>query len=143
MSKQIKPEDFAKRIVADAMKFRVAAGSALYIEATKIMAKSVPITPFDKGFLRGSAFVTLPEPEVNKILVELGYGGFASTYALKVHEAIDSATNWKEPGTGSKYLEKPFDAAQSGMSRRLSKQAMASLLSGIIMNPPGFPKRPK
>lgn len=145
---KIKPSEFAKIVKRDVVRYRSAAVAALYDEAVKIINKSIPITPYDKGHLRGSAFVSRPKEQGNQVEVELGYGGFASKYALAVHEmgatkkgkgrqrnakgqfsSGGEGINWSEPGTGNKYLEKPFDAASKGQAKRLQANAMKRFLS--------------
>ena len=129
--KKIKPSEFAKTVKRDVVRYRSAAVAALYDEAVKIINKSIPITPYDKGHLRGSAFVSMPKEHGNQVEVELGYGGFAAKYALAVHEMGTGGKdiNWSEPGTGNKYLEKPFDAASKGQAKRLQANAMKRFLS--------------
>jgi len=130
------------QIGTDAMRWRSAAVSALYDEATRVINKSIPITPFDTGDLRRSAFVSMPTASgANAIEVELGYGGLASQYALAVHE-MPKGTNWQEPGTGSKYLEKPFDAATRGQAKRIELNAMKRFLSGFTVIVPTQNTRP-
>ena len=135
MTKKIKPGDFAAIVARDVKRYQSAAISALYDEAVKIINKSIPITPLDAGDLRRSAFVTKPyDSGANQIEVELGYGGFASKYALAVHEMgikPKKEINWKEPGTGAKYLEKPFNTATKGQAKRLQANAMKKFLSGF------------
>jgi hypothetical protein len=131
MTKPIKPKDFAKRVQADAAKWQLAAISALFDESVSIINKSVRITPFDTGDLRRSAFVTKPKLVGNSAEVELGYGGLASKYALAVHE-MPKSTNWSEPGTGPKYLERPFDAAKRGQAKRLELNAFKRFMSNYM-----------
>jgi hypothetical protein len=146
MSKQVKPKDFALQIQTDARRWRDSAIAALYDESVAIINKSVPITPLDNGDLRRSAFVTMPQFTGNTVEVELGYGGLASQYALIVHEmgtgskggrdskgrfTSGGGINWSEPGTGNKYLEKPFDAAKRGQAKRLELNAFKRFLSGF------------
>ncbi|QDP63947.1 MAG: hypothetical protein Unbinned3992contig1000_61 [Prokaryotic dsDNA virus sp.] len=156
--KTIKPGKFAMQIQTDAARWRDAAIAALYDEATDIINKSIPITPLDNGDLRRSAFVTRPQDEGPKVSVELGYGGFASKYALAVHEMgtgksrkrnatgqfiSGGGINWSEPGTGNKYLEKPFDAAKRGQARRIELNAYKRFLSGFTAILPQHNQRPR
>jgi len=133
MTKSIKPSEFAAIVKRDVERYRSAAVSALYDEAVRVINKSIPVTPLDTGDLRRSAFVSKPTPIGNSVEVELGYGGFASKYALFVHEMgvkSKKKINWKEPGTGAKYLEKPFNAATRGQAKRLQANAMRKFLTG-------------
>ena len=131
--KKIKPSEFAKIVKRDVARYRSAAVSALYDEAVRVINKSIPVTPFDTGDLRRSAFVSKPTPIGNQVEVELGYGGFASKYALAVHEMgvkSKKKINWSEPGTGAKYLEKPFNAATRGQAKRIQTNAMRKFMTG-------------
>ncbi len=60
-----------------------AAGGALYLEASRIMAKSVPLVPVDTGRLRASQFVSAPKLTAFGLTVQMGYG---TDYAVPVHE---------------------------------------------------------
>jgi len=142
MTKKIKPSEFAAIIKRDVYRYREAAVAALFDEATRIINKSIPVTPFDTGDLRRSAFVSRPKFEGNAVEVELGYGGFASKYALAVHE-MPKSTNWSEPGTGPKYLERPFDAAKRGQAKRLQRDAMSRFLSNYMTTTPSHNTEPK
>jgi hypothetical protein len=128
MTKQIKPSEFAKVIQQDVERYRSAAVVALYDEAVKIINKSVRVTPFKNGDLRRSAFVSKPSSEGNEIAIELGYGGLASKYALAVHE-MPKSNNFTEPGTGPKYLERPFDEAKRGQAKRLQANTFRRFLA--------------
>ena len=69
------------------------------------MGLSKRLTPVDIGALRASGYVTLPEFQGSRVVVELGYGGDISySYAVKQHERLDFH---HEVGQ-AKYL---FDAA--------------------------------
>ena len=92
-------------------------GQALYAEASQIMAQSKLIVPVDTGALRSSGHVRLPEVVGSKVVVTLGYGGAAATYAVIVHEKVGA--RHKSP-TRAKYLEEPFRAATQGMLGRLA-----------------------
>ena len=142
MTKQIKPGEFADVVKRDVERYRQAAIAALFDEATRIINKSIPVTPLDTGDLRRSAFVSRPKFEGNTVEVELGYGGFASQYALIVHEMPES-NNFQEPGTGPKYLEKPFDAAKRGQAKRLQTDAMRRFLSNYMTTIPSHNTEPR
>jgi hypothetical protein len=86
MANEIKPSDFARVLKRDLRRLREATTAALYDEANKIITASIPITPMDTGDLRDSAFVAVPQHDMNGASIELGYGGTASPYALIVHE---------------------------------------------------------
>ena len=89
----------------------------LFKEGERIMGASKRIVPVDKGPLRASGHVQLPEIKGKKVTVTLGYGGAAAPYAVFVHEKParhDPPTQWK-------YLEKPLNEAIPGMAARLAK----------------------
>lgn len=69
--------------------------------------KIIPVTPLDKGDLRKSLTTEHATIE-NKEFVWVSKGTEAP-YNLKVHEMPNDSTNWSEPGTGNKYLERPVN----------------------------------
>lgn len=97
-----------------------------------LMTEAVSITPIDTGDLRGSANVILGEEviygaddsgnpiakstimkikdkKIQQIEVSVG---FNKAYAYIVHEDLyptKGSTNWTDPNTGPKFLEKPFN----------------------------------
>ena len=54
----------------------------------------------------------------NKVVIELGFGGAAASYAVYVHENLTA----KHTVGQAKYLEVPFKNAQTGMSRRIVRK---------------------
>lgn len=105
--------DRALRAAGD--RAREAAAGALYREAAAIIAEAQELAPVDFGVLKSSdsAFVNPPDVDGDEISVELGFGGAAAAYALVQHETHK---------TKSKYLERPFQEAQSGMASRLAAE---------------------
>jgi hypothetical protein len=94
-----------------------AMAKALFQEAERIMGKSKRIVPVDKGPLRASGHVQLPEIRGKKVSVTLGYGGAAAPYAVIVHEKParhNAPTQWK-------YLEVPLNEAIPGMAGRIAR----------------------
>lgn len=69
--------------------------------------KIILATPLDKGDLRKSLTTEHATLE-NKEFVWVSKGNIAP-YNLKVHELPNDTTNWSEPGTGNKYLERPVN----------------------------------
>ena len=101
--------------------------SALLIEGERIMTDSKQnYVPVDQGVLRASGYVNV-QMEAGGPVVELGYGGAASAYALVQHERLDF--NHREGGP--KYLERPMLAAERGMSERLAGHLWRSI-QGLI-----------
>ena len=72
--------------------------------AEDLLDKAVQKTPMDTGELRLSGTATVEKKGVESI-GRVGFGGGQVDYALSVHETIK---NYKEPGTGAKYLENPL-----------------------------------
>ena len=94
-----------------------AMGQALYVEAERIMTESRERVPVDKGPLRGSGIVLLPEINANGAEVEFGYGGAASEYAVIQHERLDYSHTVGE----AKFLERPTLEAADGLEARLAR----------------------
>lgn len=101
-------ERMKKNLDISSKQLQHAIACAMFDEAVKIMDKSQKLVPVDTGELKGSALVkppqTLIRPESS-----LSYN---TEYALRQHE---------EHSSKSKYLERPIQAAASGMNRRLKK----------------------
>jgi len=72
--------------------------------AEDLLDKATQKTPIDSGELRLSGTATVEKKGVESI-GRVGFGGGQVDYALVVHETIK---NYKEPGTGAKYLENPL-----------------------------------
>lgn len=94
----------------------VAAG--LFAEGTRIMGDSKKLTPVITGNLRSSGTVFPPTLNARGNLeVELGYGGPAAPYAIRVHENPNAGVG---SGVGQwKFLEQPFREHSQGMSGRI------------------------
>jgi hypothetical protein len=94
-------------------------GAALYQEGQHIMTRSKSeFVPVDTGTLRASGQVTLPRQESGRVVVELGYGGAASAYALVQHERMD----FHHPVGQAKYLEQPVNEAAAGFGQRIASR---------------------
>lgn len=72
--------------------------------AEDLLDKAIQKTPIDSGELRLSGTATVEKKGVESV-GRVGFGGGQVDYALAVHETIK---NYKEPGTGAKYLENPL-----------------------------------
>lgn len=72
-----------------------------------LLGECIPVTPKDTGELRksGKTYLSKKNKEYTEKVV---FGNAKAHYALKVHEMPAETTNWSEPGTSSKYLERPF-----------------------------------
>jgi hypothetical protein len=95
---------------------------AVYQEAQLIMRDSRPLVPVDTGALRSTGHVQNVQRDGEKVEVSFGYGGPAAPYALTVHENMDPNVKWSVPGTGPKYLERPFLERQQGMASRIANR---------------------
>lgn len=93
-----------------------ALATTLFLEAHRILARSIRITPRDTGALRSTGHVEPPKVTSRGAEVVLGYGGPAAPYAVYVHEIT---TSYHEPPTQAKYLEQPVLEATRGLSQRL------------------------
>lgn len=94
----------------------------LYEEATMAFNESQVLVPVDTGALKGSGHVTTPTVTPNSVEVTIGYGGPTASYALVVHERINSGSGKKifhAPPTQAKYLETPVKRRTSGLASRL------------------------
>jgi hypothetical protein len=91
---------------------------ALYRQGEAIMAESKLEVPVDTGVLRSTGHVAVPVITGTAVMVEMGYGGPATPYALRQHEEL----TWQHPSKErqrkskislgrigkAKYLEDPF-----------------------------------
>lgn len=95
----------------------------LFQEGEGIMAQSKQLVPVDKGTLRASGHVQLPERLGNRIVVTLGFGGPAAPYAISVHENLQAF----HPVGTAKYLSLPFRQAAQGFPTRLAAKLKRGL----------------
>lgn len=97
---------------------------ALYEEALIIMAESQRRVPVDTGALRRSGRVLPPKMEGGDMVVELGYGGAASGYAMDQHEN----PNYRHTnGKTWKYLEGPVRERMPAIEKSLAARLDAIL----------------
>ena len=82
-----------------------------------LLSKAVDITPIDTGELRKSGTTDYDDA---KKTGRVTFGGGAVEYAVAVHE-MPNETNWSEPGTGNKYLEKPLKANSAKYLQSIAK----------------------
>ena len=82
-----------------------------------LLSKAVDITPLDTGELRKSG--TTDYDTATKT-GKVSFGGGAVDYAVAVHE-MPNETNWSEPGTGNKFLEKPLKANSEKYLQSIAK----------------------
>ena len=82
-----------------------------------LLSKAIDITPLDTGELRKSG--TTDYDTATKT-GKVSFGGGAVDYAVAVHE-MPNETNWSEPGTGNKFLEKPLKANSEKYLQSIAK----------------------
>lgn len=82
-----------------------------------LLSKAVDITPMNTGELRKSG--TTDYDTATKT-GKVSFGGGAVDYAVAVHE-MPNETNWSEPGTGNKFLEKPLKANSDKYLQSIAK----------------------
>jgi hypothetical protein len=97
-----------------------AVAGIVYREGLELLKEAIPLTPMDTGNLRNTGFVGFATNR-DGIEVKVGFGGTAASYALRVHE-LPKESNFSEPGTGPKYLERPFDQRKRGLARRVADE---------------------
>ena len=91
-------------------------GSALYIEAEKVMTDSkTNYVPVVSGALKKSGIIMKPEFTANKISVLAGFGSDTVDYAAVVHEAPASYGQGKR-----KYLSQPLQQAIPKMGANIA-----------------------
>ena len=84
-----------------------------------MLSKAVDRTPIDTGELRKSGTVSVDKKGM-MTTGKVSFGGGAVEYAVAVHE-MPNETNWTEPGTGNKYLEKPLKANSAKYLQSIAK----------------------
>lgn len=100
-----------KNLKAAQKRWEKALAGAIYLEGNNIMGISKRLVPVDTGTLRASGYVTNPQQQGSKTVVEMGFGGgFSGKYAASVHERLD--VNHPEGGQ-AKFLEQPVRERES------------------------------
>ena len=93
----------------------------VYEVAADLLNESNKLTPFDKGNLRKSGKVRFIQ-RGRKPIARVSYGDGRVKYAPAVHEINK---NYKVPGTGWKYLERPlkqnYNKSMKYMRRRIGE----------------------
>lgn len=95
-----------------------ACAQALNEEGQLIFAESQDRVPVHFGTLQDSGVLDTARVIGDDIVVEMGYGGAASEYALIVHEMPES-NNFTTVGTGPKYLEIPVLEHADALPKRI------------------------
>jgi len=114
----------------DPDKVRQEVAAELYAWANDpVFNESQDIVPVDTGALMNSGNVSLPDPAADPISVTIGYGNVAVDYALAVHENLNAHVKWTRPGSGPKYLERPFEAHQGELPERIKGAILRGLES--------------
>ena len=121
-------KELADRLAKINDKMPKAIDDALHEEAMGLEAESAPLTPVADiagGTLRRSS-------QINRI--PKGYSmGYYTKYAAAVHEmGFGKATagkiiHWSTPGTGAKFLQRPFEKRLKGLTTRLRRVILKRL----------------
>lgn len=120
-------------------RFEQAVGAGLYLAANNVMTDAKRRVPVDTGTLRGSGYVTLPELVDGHPVVEAGFGGPASDYAVVQHEATELHHDVGE----AKFLENAVNEAASRFARDVATIASAAVAGGSTALPAAVhPTRP-
>lgn len=102
-------DNLRKQLSAEAAaKMNATLKQGLFEEAQIVFRNSQRLVPVDSGTLRRSGILFPPKQEGNQIIVEMGYGGAASAYAMRQHE--EQSFKHKS-GKSWKYLEIPVREA--------------------------------
>ena len=121
-------KELAKRLAKINARLPRAIDDALHEEAMGLEAESAPLSP-----VSGIAGDRLRDStQINQI--PKGYSvGYYTKYAAAVHEmGFGKATagkiiNWTTPGTGAKFLQRPFEKRLKGMTDRLRRVILKRL----------------
>ena len=95
-------------------------GGAIREIAEEVMTASQELVPVDLSALKNSKVIGSIVRSGQDVSITMGYGGQAAAYAEAVHEhpsdhspaSWAGGVNWKTPGTGPKFLERPVIEAQ-------------------------------
>jgi hypothetical protein len=131
-------ELFERRLKEAGGEMTKACGVGLFAVANNIMGESKNIVPVDFGTLKRSGYVALPQSEGNDVVVELGYGGPAQSYAVQVHE--DTAA--KHAHGQCFYLEEPLAKAKASFSEQVHAVAERAFKNKSTTPQPIHPKTP-
>lgn len=96
-----------------------AALSAVYVAGNVIMTEAKRRAPLDRGDLRGSGYVTLPQKLGDKVRSEVGFGGPAAAYAVIQHER----TEFRHDIGEAKYLERAIAAKRDQAFKQAARAA--------------------
>lgn len=91
-----------------------------------LLGRSLDVAPKEIGDLRGSGNSRpYSTPRGPAVIV-----GYDSEYAEAVHEKLDKAVNWSTPGTGPKYLERPYLENKERYKKHIKDAARKGLHGG-------------
>ncbi len=109
--------------------------TAVKAEADQILREALELVPIDEGALSDSGIVEkITDAGHNVLGWRISFGGAASAYALAVHEHLSKYSpaswvthsllgkriHWTRPGSGPKYLERPFLAAAPSLPEKVA-----------------------
>ena len=115
-------KELAKRLAKINARLPKALDDALHEEALGLEAESAPLSP-----VSGIAGDRLRDStQINQI--PKGYSvGYYTKYAIYVHEMVGAAIHWSTPGTGAKFLQRPFEKRLKGMKKRMKRVILKRL----------------
>lgn len=119
---------------------RKAAAAAVYMGGQVIITEAKKRAPLDVGDLRGSGYVSTPRWDSDGVMVECGFGGSASAYALDQHENL----TYRHDVGEAKYLERAVTAQAPAVERILAEYPEKALQTGAAPKAVGIhPTVPK
>lgn len=118
-------EDLAKILALAGAKAVPALKQALTEEAQIVFRDSQRLVPVDTGTLRRSGQILPAVEKGTSVEITMGYGGAASSYALRQHENLQYR---HKKGQQAKYLEQPVRQRQNKLLQNIKKR-MERILS--------------
>ena len=119
-------------------RIRQGLASGIFLAANNIMTEAKERAPLDIGTLRGSGYVTLPETHGAEVVVELGFGGPAASYAVVQHERTELNHDVGE----AKFLEKAVANQQQDAISLTMKVVAASMEGASVSTTKAHPTAP-
>lgn len=115
----------AARMIEAGKKAVPALASALYTAGNLTMREAKNQVPFDTGVLKSSGRVDEPQITGGNVTVDLGFGGAAAAYALRMHEGKGLHF---QSGKKAHYLRDPMKTTASGVLSSLLAKEIGKIL---------------
>lgn len=103
-------------------KLNSAVAKGLNKYAERLKEEVINATPMETGELRRSIYKT--EATEDNLVIEVGSRGAIAPYNVYVHEI--PRTNYTTPGTGHKFLERPFEETKHLVKEFIKKEVKKS-----------------